>query len=45
MYLRNPNYMQTEENWLQKSLHYSVLKFDVLNISNHATVIKIGMNL
>lgn len=27
MYLRNPNYMQTEEKWLQKPLHYSVLKF------------------
>lgn len=27
MHLRNPNYMQTEENWLQKPLHYTVLKF------------------
>lgn len=27
MYLKNPYYMQTEENWLQKPLHYSVLKF------------------
>lgn len=45
MYLRNPNYMQIEENWVQKKttiLHYFILKLcSVLSISNHATVTKI----
>lgn len=37
VYLRNPNYMHIEENWLQKPLRYSALTFcHVLNISNHA---------
>lgn len=26
MYLRNPYYMQTEENWIQKQLYYSYTK-------------------
>lgn len=45
MYLRNPNYMQIEENWVQKkttTLHYFILKLcSILSISNHATVTKI----
>lgn len=44
VYLRNPNYMHIEENWLQKPLHYSALTFcNVLNISNHAIINK-GQN-
>lgn len=36
--------LHAEKNWSQKPLHYSVLKlYNVLNISNHATVTKISM--